>query len=155
MSLSARLSYGITAVLLLVATMTSGFSLSMMSSPDPRGPPSGMSLIPDQGSRTTMNPYYQIPKFSAYPKSVEDRRAGRGLPSYQGTSLPSYTGGSNPAALPPASTSSSALARSTEPAPEDDPAKYFNPQPDQGRGTTMNPRYQINKFSTYPPHMNR
>ena len=151
-----HLGHAMLAVLLLAATMTSGFSMSMMSS-EPREP-SGMSLIPDQGSRSTMNPYYQIPKFSAYPKRVEDRRAGRGLPSYQGTSLPSYSAGSSATAfLPPASpsSSSSALARSSSSEPEEDPKKYFDPRPDQGRGATMDRRYQINKYSTYPPHMNR
>lgn len=148
-----HLGHAMLAVLLLAATMTSGFSMSMMSSEPPA--PSGMSLIPDQGSRSTMNPYYQIPKFSAYPKRVEDRRAGRGLPSYQGTSLPSYSAGSSATAfLPPASSSSSALARSSS-EPEEDPKKYFDPRPDQGRGATMDRRYQINKYSTYPPHMNR
>lgn len=107
-----------------------------------------------------MNPFYQIPKYSAYPKRVEDRRAGRGLPSYQGTSLPSYSAGGTPsnsfapAALPPSSSGS--LARSTTTnLDEEDPKKFFSPVPDQGRGATMNPRYQINKDSTYPPHMNR
>ncbi len=158
--LVVRFGWGLMAVLLVAAMMTSAFSLSMMSSSEPQGS-SGMSLIPDQGARSTMNPYYQIPKFSAYPKRVEDRRAGRGLPSYQGTSLPSYSAATAAGALPPANnsfspSSSLALAQGSSLSESDmDPKKRFDPVPDQGRGATMNPRYQINKYSTYPPHMNR
>lgn len=142
-----------TLLLAMMASMAAGFSLRMSSS-DPPAPSGKVTLIPDQGARTTMNPFYQIPKFSAYPKRVEDRRAGRGLPSYQGISLPSYTGMSSysaeaNAAAPEASSSS--LANK----PSEEEKGRFSAVPDQGRGATMNPRYQINKYSTYPPHMNR
>ena len=87
--------------------------------------------MPDQGTRTTMNPYYQIDKYSVYPPDMQETRFGAGLPSYK--SLPA------------------AASKKTEPAekPSSDNAKKVSSIPDQGASTTM-PRMRLENGGAKP-----
>ena len=96
----------------------------------------GFSNVPDQGRRTTMNPFQQIEKFSAYPEEMESRRV------YRASSPTEEEQSALPPAAPATPTSSEGRV-------------IPSLTPDQGRRTTMNPFQQIDKFSMYPPTMDR
>lgn len=118
--------------------MASSTACFMVDEPKP------FSSVPDQGSRTTMNPFYQVDKFSVYPDKMQRRRV-RANNSEESTP--------EPAALPQAAAPSTST--DTAAVPEENAQDIASPIPDQGRGVTMNRAYQIQKDSMYPPHMNR